>query len=118
MLIISKEEMEAFNKNRKESAAQALALILQAEFQLDRPNWNTEGFHAIAENAIEHGLGYGLVTDSELYRFAKLMIIFGHDFDKSIPEAERILNNPDYLSWVKINKLEAWAYPNSTRNVE
>lgn len=70
-----------------------------------------EAFLALAENTIKRGLGYGLGTDNQLNRFAKLMFVFGHDFDESIPVTAGILNNPGFESWVKLNKLEAWAYP-------
>lgn len=106
--------MEMFRQVQEQRAAQKLAHQLQQDFQSDKPNWNSQDFLALAEHAIQRGNHYGLNSDNLYYRFAKVMIIFGNDFDTSIPEVQQILAQPNEQAWIKINKLDAWAFPDNS----
>jgi hypothetical protein len=103
--------MESFRREHKRRAIDRFGWTLHDEFQIDRPTWDFGDFTALAEQSISKAELYGLTTDNQVYRLAKLMLNLGNDFDLAILEVNEILNNLNIEGWVKMNKHDAWAYP-------
>lgn len=63
-----------------------------------------DGVREVIRYGMQRGLGYGLVTEQQVFRYVNLMFLCGRDVDLQ-PWAEPVLSNPDIAGDAKLDFL-------------
>jgi len=110
MLIIRKEQLEAFSKQREESFVKELVRYVKKEFAEETGEAADEDIDAISRQAISRARGYGITERADICRFLNFMFIYGFEFDEDLPWAREILNTPhDRSGTIKMLELHETA---------